>query len=69
MPATGDEPGGAGEAGVAASFAAAACGYAAASGKVPTHFPINHLGPRAFEEKPRVPPVPASPVDGLRHTY
>lgn len=69
MPASSTEPGGAGEAGVAASFAAAACGYAAATGKMPTHFPINHHQPLAFKEKPRVPPVPRSPVNGLKHTY
>ncbi len=69
MPPSSSEPGGAGEAGVAASFAAAACGYAAATGTVPTHFPVNHHKPRAFKEKPRVPPVPASPTNGLKFTY
>lgn len=68
MPPSSDQPGGAGEAGVAASFAAVACAYARATGKVPTEFPINH-GEISFEEKPRVPPVPQSPIDGLDHTY
>ncbi len=68
MPPSSDQPGGAGEAGVAASFAAVACAYARATGTVPTEFPINH-GEISFEEKPRVPPVPQSPTDGLDHTY
>src|ERR1700712_5050098 len=42
-----DQPGGAGEAGVAASAAAVACAWA--TGKVPTKFPINHDDPVAFE--------------------
>ncbi|GAB2865180.1 molybdopterin cofactor-binding domain-containing protein [Nocardioides pacificus] len=69
MPSQGGQPGGAGEAGVAASFAAVACAYARATGKVPTHFPINHLEPLAFNPKPMVPPVPASPTNGLKLTY
>lgn len=68
MPASSDQPGGAGEAGVAASFAAVACAYARATGTVPKEFPINHRTV-GFEEKERVPPVPASPTDGLDHTY
>lgn len=68
MPPSADQPGGAGEAGVAASFAAVACAYARATGTVPTEFPINH-GQISFEEKDRIPPVPASPTDGLSHTY
>ncbi|MBR7744899.1 xanthine dehydrogenase family protein molybdopterin-binding subunit [Phycicoccus sp. BSK3Z-2] len=58
-------PGGAGEAGVAASVSAVACAYARATGTVPTRFPINHDGPLAFEPKSFVPSVPASPVNGL----
>lgn len=57
--------GGAGELGVAASMAATACAYARATGTNPTSFPINHDGPLFFEPFPTVPPVPASPVDGL----
>ena len=64
-----DEPGGAGEAGVAATCGAIANAYARAVGKVPTYFPINHLEPFPFEPKPLVPPIPESPVDGLRYTY
>ena len=58
-----------GEAGVAASVAAVACAYARATGRVPTKFPINHDDPLAFEVKSFVPPVPASPTDGLNYVY
>ncbi|WP_377322347.1 molybdopterin cofactor-binding domain-containing protein [Pimelobacter simplex] len=61
------EPGGIGEAGVAASMAAVACAYARATGTMPTEFPINVHAPLHFEPKPFVPSVPASPVDGLDH--
>jgi len=64
-----EAPGGVGEAGVASACAAVACAYARATGTVPTEFPINHSQPLAFEPKPRTPPVPASPTDGLSHTY
>ena len=68
MPATSDEPGGAGEFGVAAAMSAVACAYGRATGSMPTSFPINHdrLG---FNPKPRQPPIPQSPTDGLSHTY
>ncbi|MFF0739697.1 molybdopterin cofactor-binding domain-containing protein [Streptomyces sp. NPDC004111] len=66
MPPTTGRPGGAGELGVAASMAAVACAYGRATGTVPTTFPINH-GTLSFTPKPTVPPVPASPVDGLDH--
>ncbi|MFC8425789.1 molybdopterin cofactor-binding domain-containing protein [Streptomyces sp. NPDC057236] len=66
MPATGDRPGGAGELGVAASMAAVACAYGRATGTMPRVFPVNH-GTLSFEPKPTVPPVPASPTDGLDH--
>jgi isoquinoline 1-oxidoreductase beta subunit len=68
MPSTSNQPGGAGEAGVPATFAAVACAYARATGTVPTTFPINH-GTVSFEVKPFIPPVPASPTDGLNYTY
>ncbi|CAM02253.1 isoquinoline 1-oxidoreductase beta subunit [Saccharopolyspora erythraea NRRL 2338] len=68
MPPTTGEPGGAGELGVAASMAAVACAYGRATGTTPTSFPVNH-GTLSFEPKPAVPPIPQSPVDGLRHTY
>jgi isoquinoline 1-oxidoreductase beta subunit len=68
MPSASEQPGGAGEAGVAASVAAVACAYARATGTVPTRFPVNH-GTVSFEVKPFVPPVPESPSDGLSHTF
>lgn len=69
MPPTTGTPGGAGEAGVAASMAAVACAYARATGTVPTYFPINHKDPLAFKVKSYVPPIPPSPVNGLKKTY
>jgi isoquinoline 1-oxidoreductase beta subunit len=68
MPETTGVPGGAGEAGVAASFAAVACAYARATKSMPAYFPINHLDPLAFTPKPFVPPIPASPTNGLKLT-
>lgn len=67
MPSSEELPGGAGEAGVAASVAAVACAYARATGTVPTRFPVNH-GTLSFTPKSFVPPVPASPTDGLSYT-
>ncbi|WP_433504439.1 molybdopterin cofactor-binding domain-containing protein [Pseudonocardia halophobica] len=64
-----DEPGGAGEFGLAATCGAIATAYARATGKVPEYFPINHKDPFPFEPKPLVPPIPESPTDGLRYTY
>jgi isoquinoline 1-oxidoreductase beta subunit len=64
MPSEGGQPGGAGEAGVAASAAAVACAYARATGTVPRRFPINH-DTLSFTPYPQVPPVPAPPADGL----
>jgi isoquinoline 1-oxidoreductase subunit beta len=69
MPPTTGLPGGAGEAGVAASMAAVACAYARATGHVPTYFPINHEDPLHFKVKSFVPPIPPSPVNGLKKTY
>jgi isoquinoline 1-oxidoreductase beta subunit len=69
MPPTSDEPGGAGEFGVAASMAAVACAYARATGTMPTSFPINHNGPLGFTPYPVVPPLPPSPTDGLSNTF
>lgn len=65
----GSQPGGVGEAGVAASMAAVACAYARASGKMPTEFPINFRDPLHFEPKSFIPSVPESPTDGLAHTF
>ncbi|MCF2530494.1 molybdopterin cofactor-binding domain-containing protein [Yinghuangia soli] len=69
MPPTTGEPGGAGELAVASAMAAVACAYRRATGTMPTTFPINHDAPLAFEPKPTVPPVPASPTDGLDRAY
>jgi isoquinoline 1-oxidoreductase subunit beta len=69
MPSSSDQPGGAGEFGVASTYAAVACAYARATGTMPTSFPINHKQPLAFTPKPTVPPVPQSPTNGLDHTY
>ncbi|MER6176429.1 molybdopterin cofactor-binding domain-containing protein [Streptosporangium sp. NPDC001681] len=66
MPSTSEEPGGAGELGVAASMAAVACAYGRATGTMPTSFPINH-STLSFTPKPTVPPIPPSPTDGLNH--
>jgi isoquinoline 1-oxidoreductase beta subunit len=69
MPPTTGVPGGAGELGVAPSMAAVACAYARATGKLPTTLPINHDGPLGFEPLPTVPPIPASPTDGLKSAH
>jgi isoquinoline 1-oxidoreductase beta subunit len=69
MPSDSTQPGGAGEAGVAAAFAAVACGYARATGSVPAYFPVNHRDPLEFKPKPVIPPVPQSPTNGLKLTY
>ena len=60
-----EQPGGAGEAGVASSAAAVACAYARATGTMPTRFPINH-GQLSFKPKSFVPPVPPAPTNGLK---
>jgi isoquinoline 1-oxidoreductase subunit beta len=65
MPPTSNEPGGAGEFGVAASKAAVACAYARATGRMPTKFPINHDDPLGFVPFPTTPSVPQSPTNGL----
>lgn len=64
MPPTSDRPSGMGELGVAPAFAAVACAYARATGRVPTSFPINH-GTLGFEPLPLQPSTPQSPTDGL----
>jgi isoquinoline 1-oxidoreductase beta subunit len=65
MPPTTGDPGGAGEFGVAASMAATACALARATGKMATHYPVNHGAPLPAGIAPFVPPVPPSPTDGL----
>jgi isoquinoline 1-oxidoreductase subunit beta len=69
MPAVNDEPGGAGEFGVAATQAAVACAYWRATGVMPTSFPINHNKPLGFEPLPTTPSIPASPINGLAHAF
>ncbi len=68
MPNTSASPSGAGELAVAPSFAAVACAYGRAVGKMPTSFPINH-GTLGFEPLPLQPSTPPSPTDGLDHAY
>lgn len=68
MPQTADHPGGAGEAGVAATMSAVAAAYWKAIGSMPTSFPINHRE-LSFDPKPVVPPIPQSPTDGLDHKH
>ncbi|MFD2416885.1 molybdopterin cofactor-binding domain-containing protein [Amycolatopsis pigmentata] len=69
MPPTTGEPGGAGELGVASSYAAVACAYTRATGTLPGAFPVNHDGPLGFDPLPTVPPIPQSPTDGLSHSF
>ena len=66
MPQTTNDPGGAGEFGVAATMAATACAYARATGTMPTEFPINHSAPIDFEVFPTIPSIPQSPTNGLK---
>ena len=68
MPNTSTSPSGAGELGVAPSFAAIACAYARATGTMPTSFPINH-GHLSFTPYPLEPSTPQSPTDGLANTF
>jgi isoquinoline 1-oxidoreductase beta subunit len=65
MPPTTGQPGGAGELAVAGAAAAVACAYGRATGRMPKTFPVNHAEPLGFEPKPTIPPIPASPTDGL----
>ncbi|MDQ2835983.1 MAG: molybdopterin-dependent oxidoreductase [Actinomycetota bacterium] len=65
MPPTSENPGGAGEFGVAATMAATACAFGRATGTMPTSFPINHNLPLGFTPLPTVPPLPIEPTNGL----
>jgi isoquinoline 1-oxidoreductase beta subunit len=65
---SGGNPSGAGELAVAPSFAAVACAYGRAMGKMPTSFPINH-GTLSFDPLPLQPSTPPSPTDGLDHAF
>ncbi|MEW2618663.1 molybdopterin cofactor-binding domain-containing protein [Streptomyces sp. NPDC048106] len=69
MPPTTEVPGGAGELAVSGAMAAVACAYGRATGIMPTSFPVNHDKPLGFTPLPTVPPVPASPTDGLTRAY
>ncbi|WP_033384898.1 molybdopterin cofactor-binding domain-containing protein [Sporichthya polymorpha] len=66
MPDSREIGGGAGETGVAAGQAAAAIAYGRAVGKLPTINPVNFNEPLGFVAKPKVPPIPQSPVNGRR---
>jgi isoquinoline 1-oxidoreductase beta subunit len=68
MPPTTGHPGGAGEFGVAAAKAATASALTAATGTMPTRFPVNH-DTLSFEPMPFVPSIPPSPIDGLDHAF
>jgi isoquinoline 1-oxidoreductase beta subunit len=68
MPNTSTNPSGAGELGVAPSFAAVACAYTRATGTMPTTFPINY-GTLGFTPYPTEPSTPQSPTDGLTIAY
>ncbi|MGW8378118.1 molybdopterin cofactor-binding domain-containing protein [Streptomyces sp. ODS28] len=68
LPSTSEQPSGAGELGVAPAFAAVACAYARATGRMPTSFPLNH-GTLGFDPMPRQPSTPQSPTDGLDRAY
>jgi isoquinoline 1-oxidoreductase beta subunit len=69
MPSDSEQPGGAGEFGVAATYAAVACAYARATGSMPTSLPINHHGPLHFDPLPTSPPIPQSPTNGLDQAF
>jgi isoquinoline 1-oxidoreductase beta subunit len=69
LPSDSDQPGGAGEAGVASTMAATACALARATGRRPAYFPVNHRDPLQFRVKSYVPPIPQSPTNGLKLTY
>ena len=62
MPPTADQPGGAGELGVAATMAAVACAYARATGTMPTELP-DQPRPAAARLRRRCPP--SRPIPGV----
>ena len=68
MPDNREIGGGAGEAGVAAGQAAAAIAYGRAMGKLPTENPVNFRDPLGYVVKPKIPPIPQSPINGRRFT-
>jgi len=66
MPDNREIGGGAGETGVAAAQAAAACAWGKAKGQHPTEIPVNFRDPLGFVVKSRIPPIPQSPINGRR---
>ncbi len=68
MPPTSNDPGGAGEFGVAATMAAVANAYARATGVAVNSFPLNH-GTLGFVPLPTIPSIPESPTNGLAKAY
>ncbi|UJA21254.1 xanthine dehydrogenase family protein molybdopterin-binding subunit [Thermoleophilia bacterium SCSIO 60948] len=66
MPPTGDQPGGAGEFGVAASMAATASALQRATGRKVREFPVNQ-SELSFDPYPYEPPIPESPRNGLKY--
>ncbi len=68
MPDNREIGGGAGEAGVAVSQAAASIAYGRATGKMPTENPVNFRDPLGYVVKSRIPPIPQSPINGRRFT-
>ena len=68
MPATGDQPGGAGEFGVAASMSATAGALQRATGRKVREFPVNQ-GEISFDPYPYEPPIPKSPSNGLKYRH
>ena len=67
LPDTTGKPGGCGELGVAAAMAATANAYWAATGVMPTEFPILHnRADLGFVPQTTVPPLPPQKSDGLQ---
>lgn len=66
LPDTTGKPGGCGELGVAAAMASTANAYWAATGQMPTEFPILHnRADLGFVPQPTVPPLPEQKSTGL----
>ena len=65
------DPGGAGEASVAATMAAVVNAYRRALGTEPEYTPLLHKEPfpEGFTEYPTSPPIPESPTNGLEFLY
>jgi isoquinoline 1-oxidoreductase beta subunit len=54
------------EIGVAAAQSAAAIAWGRAKGTIPTENPVNFRDPLGYVVKPRIPPIPQSPINGRR---